>query len=230
MSDYLTIYQSQAARYDLLIEREDYQENLLPSLRRLLPLEGARVIESGAGTGRLTCRVVPEVESIFAMDRSIHMIVSAEEHLKAQQRTNWSLGVCDHRYLPVPDNHADLFISGWSIAYLVEEGGVDWEAEVNRALFEIERIIKPGGTIVLLETLGTGFESPHPPEPLEAYLSYLEQVGFERHWLRTDYQFESQQEAEELVGFFFGPELAAQVKEKQWVILPECTGIWIRKK
>ena len=37
---------------------------------------------------------------------------------------------------------------------------------------------------------------------------------------------QSLDEAEELTRFFFGDELAARVVEKEWLILPECTGIW----
>jgi len=44
--------------------------------------------------------------------------------------------------------------------------------------------------------------------------------------LSTDYQFASLAEAEALTRFFFGEELAAQVVENAWVVLPECTGIW----
>jgi hypothetical protein len=47
--------------------------------------------------------------------------------------------------------------------------------------------------------------------------------------VRTDYQFESLEEAVELSTFFFGEELGQKVREKSWVILPECTGIWWRK-
>jgi len=230
MTDYRKIYRSEAAQYDRLIEREDYQGNLLPAMQKLIRLEGLKVVESGAGTGRLTCMLAPEADSILAMDRSVHMLDAAREHLAALEKSNWSLAACDHRQIPAPNKCADLVVSGWSVAYLTEEGGTNWREEVDQALREMERVLKPGGLILLLETLGTGFEQPNPPEHLEPYLEYLEEIGFERHWLRTDYRFESLEEAEELCGFFFGRELAEKVREKEWVVLPECTGIWSRKK
>jgi len=230
MSDYHLIYRSQAEQYDYLIDREDYQGNLLPALHDHCSMQGLRVIESGAGTGRLTRMLAPEVASILAMDRSAHMLAAARGHLQAMGLNNWRLAMCDHRHLPAADASADVVISGWSVAYLVEEGGADWQTEVDRALAEMERVLSPGGCIVLLETLGTGFETPTPPEHLNDYLPYLEQVGFRRSWLRTDYRFESLQEAEELSGFFFGPELAEKARRNNWVILPECTGVWSRRK
>jgi hypothetical protein len=80
--------------------------------------------------------------------------------------------------------------------------------------------------ILLLETLGTGYESPHPPEHLADYYSWLAQVGFQSTWIRTDYRFETVAEAEELAAFFFGAELGRAAAEKKWQVLPECTGLW----
>jgi ubiquinone/menaquinone biosynthesis C-methylase UbiE len=230
MTDYLSVYRSQASRYDLLIEREDYLANLLPALQGLVSLEGLDVVELGAGTGRLTRMLAPKAASILAFDRAPHMLSTARGHLEAGQEGIWYLSVCDHRHIPAASASADLAISGWSIAYLVEEGGEGWREEVDRALAEMERILRSDGTILLLETLGTGFEAPRSPDHLVDYFSHLEGLGFQRKWLRTDYRFSSLQEAVDLAGFFFGPELADRVRENQWVILPECTGIWSRTR
>ena len=54
MPDYQAIYQNQAAQYELMVSREDYQGNLLPALNAIRPLAGLDVVELGAGTGRLT--------------------------------------------------------------------------------------------------------------------------------------------------------------------------------
>ena len=60
-----------------------------------------------------------------------------------------------------------------------------------------------------------------------AYYAWLEkEQGFRSTWIRTDYQFESLDEAKALTAFFFGDELANDVVKHNWVILPECTGVW----
>jgi hypothetical protein len=99
---------------------------------------------------------------------------------------------------------------------------------MNAALFQMKRLLCPGGTMILLETMGTGRETPQPPRAYLAELyAWLEQEqGFSTQWIRTDYRFESLAEAEQLTRFFFGDELARTVAAKNWVILPECTGIW----
>ena len=79
-----------------------------------------------------------------------------------------------------------------------------------------------------VETLGTGFSEPNPPsEALAAYYRFLEtDWGFHSTWLRTDYQFSSLDEAADLLGFFFGAEFADKVRRNNWIITPECTGVW----
>ncbi|MBN1890913.1 MAG: class I SAM-dependent methyltransferase [Thermoflexales bacterium] len=225
--DYKQIYATQAAQYERLVAREDYHGNIQQALGRIVPGGQLDIVELGAGTGRLTRILAPRSRRVCAFDASSHML-ALNAKLAQQNARNWRLAVADHRHLPLGDGTADLALSGWSICYLVVEHG-DWQVEVERALAEMARVLRPGGTAILLETLGTGYETPHPPPNLAAYYAWLEQRGFRFDWIRTDCRFESLAEAVELVRFFFGDELARQVVARQWVILPECTGIWWRR-
>jgi ubiquinone/menaquinone biosynthesis C-methylase UbiE len=139
---------------------------------------------------------------------------------------NWQPVVADHRSLPLRAESADLLLAGWSVCYLVVENPSAWQIGVDRVLSEARRILRPGGTIVLLETLGTGYSEPQPPESLTQYYAFLESRGFAATWIRTDYRFESLAQAEQLVRFFFGESLATEVLGQHWVTLPECTGLW----
>jgi ubiquinone/menaquinone biosynthesis C-methylase UbiE len=93
---------------------------------------------------------------------------------------------------------------------------------------EMKRVLKPDGQIILFESLGTGNETPIQLEHLKDYYPWLDQAGFQSKWIRTDYQFESVDEAADLAGFFFGPEMADWMRANEMVILPECTGVWWR--
>ena len=229
MPDQREIYNQRAERYDCLVAREDCEGNLLPALMEIDSLEGRRVVELGAGTGRLTRLLAPLVSHIWLFDRSHHMLEFASWSLSATEKRNWELTVADHRNLPLVDGVADVVISGWSICYLVAWGGPEWRTAVAEALTEMERVLEPGGTIILLETLGTGNEQPEIPSKLRGYYETLEAEGFSRRWIRTDLAFDSLEEARELMGFFFGEEMARRVEVEEWVRVPECTGIWWKR-
>lgn len=223
------VYEAHADQYERLIQREDYQGNILAAIVAYCPLEGLEVVELGAGTGRLTRLLAPHVKSIKAYDTSAHMLEVAEKSLHELGLANYKTGVADHRQIPVPVSSADLVISGWSFCYLAVWGGEVWKSALEDGLREIERILRPGGMILIIESLGTGTERPRPPEHLEAYFDWLAETGFERGWMRTDYRFESLEEAIELSTFFFGEEMGQEVREKNWGILPECTGVWWKR-
>lgn len=227
MPDHKLIYKQQAEAYERLISREDYQGNLLRAIAAVAPLPGIDVVETGAGTGRLACLLAPLVRRVAAYDVSAAMLRVARRKLKAAGHANWKTGVADHRALPEPDASADLVLSGWSLCYLADWNAEHWQAEVQRGLAEMQRVCRPGGHVVIIETQGTGFETPHPPPHLHAYFAYLQEEGFHFSWLRTDYQFASAAEARELTAFFFGEELAAQFDSP---LLPECTGLWWQQR
>ncbi|MBK9210178.1 MAG: class I SAM-dependent methyltransferase [Anaerolineales bacterium] len=220
------IYQTEGDKYEALIAREDYQGNILKSLREITTLEDRIVLDLGAGTGRLACLLAPYVSRIRAFDISEEMLRVCREKLSASGLVNWQVDVADHRQLPVDDASADLVVSGWSVAYLAVWNPDTARVELEKWLGEMKRILRPNSYIVLFESLGTGNESPIKLEHLKDYYPWLDEAGFQNKWIRTDYKFESLEEAEYLSRFFFGDELGNKVRDNHWVILPECTGVW----
>ncbi|MBI5965755.1 MAG: class I SAM-dependent methyltransferase [Chloroflexi bacterium] len=220
------IYQTEGDKYEALIAREDYQGNILKSLREIMPLENRIVLDLGTGTGRLACLLAPHVAHVRAFDISEEMLRVCRGKLTASGLTNWQVDVADHRQLPVDDQSADLVVSGWSVAYLAVWNPESARHELEKWLGEMKRVLRPNSHIVLFESLGTGNESPIRLEHLKEYYPWLDEVGFQNKWMRTDYKFESLEEAEFLSRFFFGNELGEKVRRNNWVILPECTGMW----
>ena len=75
---------------------------------------------------------------------------------------NWTTIVADHRSLPVESATVDLAISGWSICYLTNSSHTNWQSNIEIILSKIKRVLKPNGTIIIFETMGTGTETPNP--------------------------------------------------------------------
>jgi ubiquinone/menaquinone biosynthesis C-methylase UbiE len=233
MVDYWKIYHSEAERYDRLVSREDREGNLVAALESICPLAGIRVVELGAGTGRITRLLMPHVSEILALDISAHMLGVAQEKLAVDSQSrggsrNWHLIKADNRQLPLRQGTANLVVAGWSLGHFAGWYERNWRQEIELVLTEMHRVIMPGGAVVVIETLGSGSQSPKPPsETLADYYRWLEQEhGFSRLWIRTDYHFQSISEAFELTKFFFGQELADQIKQTGSLVMPECTGIW----
>ncbi len=218
-------YSQHADEYEQLVSHEDYQGNILPALNRIRPLAELDVVEFGAGTGRLTRLVAPVVKSVRAFDASLNMLQIAQTRLKRTGRSNWHVAVGDHRCLPAGNRVADVALAGWTMAQLLVWSEPNWQSEVDKVLAEMRRVLRPGGTLIILETLGTGSATPQAPDKLVPYYSFLEKAGFSSTWIRTDFQFESVAEAKTLIGFFFGPDATQRIIHQN-PIVPECTGIW----
>ncbi len=220
------IYEKHALEYEALVSREDHQGNILKAIREITPLENLDVVDSGAGTGRLACLLQPHVRHVTACDLSPHMLETARAKLSAGGLRNWCVAAADHRHLPLAAQSSDLLVSGWSVSYVAVWYPERWREELEDWLAEARRILRRGGHIVLLESLGTGDETPRRLPHLENFYLWLDEQGFQNEWIRTDYRFESPEAAAEIAGFFFGEEMKPKIKSGEMTILPECTGVW----
>jgi ubiquinone/menaquinone biosynthesis C-methylase UbiE len=226
LPDVKQIYQSFADRYEALVQREDHQQNLLPAILAVSDLKGKDVLELGAGTGRLTRLIAPLNQRLIATDLSFHMLVYGKKLLADQYPKKFAFSLATHLALPFPQDSADLVIAGWSFCYAAIDAGEDWQPSLERALDEAARVLRPGGSLILIESLGTGFTEPNTPPVLVDYINYLEDHDYQSTWIRTDYCFESREEAENLTQFFFGKDPMPMRETEGGVIVPECTGLW----
>ena len=230
MPELKQIYQSEAEQYQALVGREDYENHLLPAILSIEPLEGKTVIELGAGTGRVSCLIAPQCKTLVSADISHHMLSLGKQYLSSTKDTNWHLSLGSHWSLPFSSRSADVVIAGWSFCYAALDAGEAWQAALEKGLNEVWRVLRPGGKLILIESLGTGYETPHTPPVLVEYLDYLNTHGFESQWIRTDYRFRDLDETKALTTFFFGEDPLPMWETPQGVIVPECTGLWWKAK
>jgi ubiquinone/menaquinone biosynthesis C-methylase UbiE len=224
MPDHDAIYANEADRYHQLIAK---QPDLQAVIEEIRSIKGLDVVDLGAGSGRLTSVLAGLARSIIALDANEPMLHIAAERLTQAGHTNWRTKAADHRQLPLEDQSADLVVSGWSICYLASDELADWEHNIQQVMAEIKRVLRPDGTVIIFETMGTGYETPNPPSFLKPYYAALAgQYGFSHKWIRTDYTFDSAEQAEQLARFFFSDELADKIARDKLVHLPECAGIW----
>lgn len=225
MSSHQQIYQNQTEAYEFMIDR---QPSMLPFINEIRPVKGLDVLDLGAGSGRISGVIAQEANSVICTDASAEMLELLDRKLTQQDiPRNWKTVVADHRILPIPDQSVDLVVSGWSICYLADSDDAGWADNLRKIMLEIRRVLRPGGSVILFETMGTGTETPNPPAFLTSYYAALEkEYGFEHQWTRLDYDFDDVGQAKACTGFFFGEELTRNIEQQKWATVPECAGIW----
>jgi ubiquinone/menaquinone biosynthesis C-methylase UbiE len=224
---FVQIYTHQAADYHRLISPEDVDHNLLPAMERVVSLKGKRVLDLGTGTGRLPLLLGRQAAQMICLDLHWDMLRENRDQRDQQQR-QWGLVQGDMRRLPIPTAWAEVVTAGWAIGHFTGWYAGEWQAQIGHVLREMHRVAAPGGALMIMETLTTGSLTPAPPTlGLAQYYAWLEtEWGFTRQEVQTDYQFSSVDEAVAQTEFFFGPDLAATIRQNGWSRLPEWTGVW----
>jgi len=225
MDHFQAIYAARAAEYHRMIAAEDLDGRLLPAIERVASPRGKRVVDLGTGTGRLPLLIGDQAAQLVGLDLHRDML---RQHVLQRRGGRWALVQGDMRYLPIRSGWADIVTAGWAIGHLRSWFAADWQAQIGRVLDEMHRVLAPGGALIILETLSTGSLTPAPPNAdLAEYYDWLEQAwGFQRDTIPTDYHFASVDQAVARTEFFFGPDLAAEIRAQGWARLPEWTGVW----
>jgi ubiquinone/menaquinone biosynthesis C-methylase UbiE len=133
------LYAEDPELYESLTEGEP----LHPMLFRQLPIDGAVVVEIGAGTGRLTLPCATRAKKVYAVEPMAGMraVLSG----KLRQRGVDNVVVLEGRAerLPLADALADICVSASAFGADPAFGG-------EAGLGELLRVTRPGGSILIL--------------------------------------------------------------------------------
>jgi SAM-dependent methyltransferase len=224
MDHFHDFYERRGEEYARLVAAEDADGELAGAVVGLVG-DGDEVLEVGVGTGRLTALLAHAGARVVGCEPAASMLAVAGRALDGLPVT---LHACGLEGLEIPPASFDLAVAGWVFGHFTDWLAGEWRARLAVALDRLDAGLRPGGRVVLFETLGSGVESPAPPTPgLAEYTAWLEgERGFTRRLLRTDYVFASVAEAAEVTGAFFGADFAARVRERGWARVPEWTWMW----
>ena len=226
MNHFQQIYANEATTYDRLVAAEDAHGELAEQLGRVAGA-ATTIVDIGTGTGRLAIPLCGDEKQVHGVDVAQAMLDVAAAKLEGCSG-QWALSVGDARELPIDDGWADAAIAGWVYGHFTEFWPATWKADLDQAVSEMDRVVKPNGIEVVIDTLGTAAREPAAPTPqLAEYHARLEEIGFARTVLRTDYRFTSVEESIELLDWFFG--LGAWAEQHRNTLVPEFTGWWERR-
>jgi SAM-dependent methyltransferase len=193
-SDLLLAWELLYRREPELYDRLATAEHLHPAILRWLPARVDKIVEVGAGTGRLTLdlldrgREIVAIEPVGAFRKILEGKLAAAGHADRVRITD---GVFDD--LPVPSGDADLAIACSVLTPAKAHGGA-------AGLAELERACRPGGCAVIVW-----------PNNMD----WLGALGY--HYVRfggpMSVAFASYDEAVELAEIFY-PDAAEEVRRR----------------
>jgi ubiquinone/menaquinone biosynthesis C-methylase UbiE len=228
LPDYDLLFADQAEKYDRFVSAEDHGGNLLPALRRLGRLNREQAVaDLGTGTGRIAFLVAPIVRHVYGIEPVGGMRSFAELKKKKLGVKNVDFLPGEHRDIPLPDHSVDLVIEGWAFLRAFSCAYPEWRAEFDTIAQETRRILRPGGAVVYIETMGSLHLWEEPPARTSLLYDYFERdLGLRKAVIRTDYEFASVEDAVDLGAFFFGDEFGAEIRQAGNPIVPEATALW----
>lgn len=213
-------------RYDELIRHEDYEGNLRRYLNSCVDWSGKSVCEFGAGTGRVTQYYADSVRRARAYDNSQSMLEAARRKITAE---NVTFGTLDNSEIHTLTLEADIVIEGWSFGHLIAGSGDEIYHWLKYLDDNCKRLAKE--KVIMIETMGTNVNMPEVKNAaLDAMYRFLKERDYKRTIIKTDYKFESCDEAARILGGFFGEQMALDVSRSGKSVISEYTGVWIYER
>jgi ubiquinone/menaquinone biosynthesis C-methylase UbiE len=105
---------------------------------------GGLVLDCGCGKGANAQLLASVADHVVAIDLSDVALQKAQKRLRDRGCTNVSFGAMNAEYLGLADRSCD-FVAGKSVIH---------HLDLDRALPELARVLKPGGMAIFLEPLG----------------------------------------------------------------------------
>jgi SAM-dependent methyltransferase len=166
------VYELEPDRWSALAEAEPVHPGILPALE----CDGARIVETAAGTGRLTLQLAGPARKLIAVEPSAVL----RRRLAARLPAGPAVVAGVNARLPIADGWADLLVACAAVGPDPPIGG-------EAVLAEFARCVRPGGRLALV--------APESPEWFEAR-------GFQHQRFPT---LEVDPAADAALAGFFGP-------------------------
>jgi ubiquinone/menaquinone biosynthesis C-methylase UbiE len=132
-------YQEQIVPY--LVQRSMRQETLVAYRERVVSGAAGRILEIGIGSGVNLRYYRDEAKHVIGLDPSAKLLAIAAE---ADKRTDLSVELVkgSAEMIPVEDKTMDTVLTTWTLCSITD---------VNRALSEMRRVLKPNGRLLFVE-------------------------------------------------------------------------------
>tara|TARA_Y100000310_G_C20692789_1_gene823436 strand:+ start:609 stop:1307 length:699 start_codon:yes stop_codon:yes gene_type:complete len=200
-------------RHDELVQYEDPDNNYFAAFLKEANFKNKKVLDIGAGTGRLTLLFAPIVKEIHALDIEESQVAFLKRKVKNQEIENVIPVVGSAEKLSFKNNSFDIVISSFTI------GGRDQK----KAIQEILRVLKPGGKCIITDAHSGEFielwENHSDPGikaiVLKQYHDLLKLHTFKTKLIKSNWRFPTVSKAVEQLGYVLGGHVGSYLEENK---------------
>ncbi len=212
------IYAEAPEVFEAFAQAEDPEGRVIEALLRRGGLEGRRVLEIGAGTGKLAERLSPVCEAWVALEPEAALV----DRMATGPLALRALG----QQLPLKARSVHRIVAAWVLGYLSR-------STVAAILADGERVLSPGpgAGIWAIENAGSGdfqtLRGCHGLEPGARRL--VDEFGFQVvEEVPIRLAFESPAEAERIMGALCGEDVRQALREKPRAELSHAAALFFR--
>jgi ubiquinone/menaquinone biosynthesis C-methylase UbiE len=191
--------------FGLMAQAIDPEQRISSVMQTIAPLQDRILLDVGAGIGDRTILYAQLAAHVYALEPDPEALPILRGRIKSSQACNVTVVPAGAQAIPLEDDCADVAYATW--AYFFGPGS-------EPGLREVERVVQPGGDIVVVQNYGrdeiSRFWAPQESE-CERWPPWFAEHGFSCQVVDTVWRFRSQEEALAVLEFLWGERARAYV-------------------
>jgi SAM-dependent methyltransferase len=213
----------QLALFYLMAQAIDPERRIPAAMQAAGPIEGRILLDVGAGVGDRTILYARLAEHVYALEPDPKALPILRGRIKSSGASNVTVLPAGAEAIPLEEDSVDVAYATWT--YFFGPGS-------EPGLGEVERVVRPGGDIVVVQNYGhdelSQLWTPEEAE-CEEWPAWFAEHGFACEIVETEWRFQAAEEAKAVLGFLWGEGAEAPVRESGRVEFGYKVAVYHRK-
>jgi SAM-dependent methyltransferase len=193
--------------FHLMTQAIDPEGRIPAAMQAAAPIEGRVLLDVGAGVGDRTIVYARLAAHVYALELDPRALPILRGRVKSSGAANVTVLPAGAEAIPLENDSVDVAYATW--AYFFGPGA-------EPGLSEVERVVRPGGDIVVVQNYGhddlSSFWTPSEGE-CETWPPWFKEHGFTCEVVDTVWHFPGSEEALAVLAFLWGEPARAHVLE-----------------